>query len=104
MPCRRMGVIPVTKLVLQVGFLICELAGCDRSSDTPLGTSDLFNEHFGPQPSILSAENISAAERDDWKSAPTSLTGFGTAVELRPGEASPTGDTSAAQTRVSFFD
>ncbi|ORY35751.1 hypothetical protein BCR39DRAFT_511920 [Naematelia encephala] len=60
----------------------------DDAGPSSTGNDDLFNIHFGPEPPLLTSENISAADENHWDVERTVLKGFGRVVEARPGKGS----------------
>ncbi|ODN90832.1 U3 small nucleolar RNA-associated protein 25 [Cryptococcus wingfieldii CBS 7118] len=72
-----------------------ELAVDEEESDNESQAStsaDLFNLHFGAEPSALTPESVKAAEANQWKSERKTLKGFGRAVEITPEGAVASGD------------
>ncbi|RXK42415.1 U3 small nucleolar RNA-associated protein 25 [Tremella mesenterica] len=66
----------------------------------PSGSQDMFNLHFGPSPSILTPESISAADAHEWGVERKSLKGFGKSVESRPGKTDELGSNEEALNRI----
>ncbi|KAL7422228.1 rRNA-binding ribosome biosynthesis protein utp25 [Cryptotrichosporon argae] len=57
---------------------------------------DMFNTHFGAAPSVLSPDNVAAADGGKWTSKRVNLRGYGRAFEF----AASTGEREAGSTRI----
>jgi U3 small nucleolar RNA-associated protein 25 len=74
------------------GGMTCFLAYSQFRAHWVIGSTDIWNVHFGAEPSLLTPEAVSSAEAHEWRSERRSIPGYGRGVENRPAKASTSDD------------